>query len=63
MAMYYLCYVMSVNGGKDIPVAPAFNALQGWLNNIKTPELEQYKHDAEKYWNILIKIQMSKMNK
>lgn len=42
-------------GGKDIPIAPAFNALQGWLNNIKTPEFEQYKHDAEEILEYLDK--------
>ena len=42
-------------GGKDIPISPAFNALQGWLNNIKTPEFEQYRHDAEKILEYLDK--------
>lgn len=50
-------------GGKEIPIASAFNALHGWLNNIKTPEFEKYRHDAEEILEYLDKIQMSKMNK
>lgn len=42
-------------GGKEIPVAPAFQALQGWLNNIKTPEFEKYRHDAEEILEYLDK--------
>ncbi|MDO4161009.1 MAG: hypothetical protein Q4D41_11175 [Prevotellaceae bacterium] len=48
-----LCHVNY--GGTDIPVTPAFNALQGWLNNIKTPEFEQYRHDAEEILEYLDK--------